>query len=76
MARSIHLERTRLHLITGPDPRLEAVRREAEAALKDFRRDHNEAGLSQVHYVLAYINFRAGRMTELAATTAPRTRAR
>ena len=34
----------------------------------DFRRDHNEAGLSQVHYVLAYINFRAGHMTELATT--------
>jgi hypothetical protein len=68
-ARGIRLERTRIRLITGPDPvSLAAIRREADAALAAFRAAGDEVGMSQAHYVLAFAHLRAGRIADLAET--------
>ena len=68
-ARGIRLERTRIRLITGPDPvSLAAIRREADAALTAFREAGDEVGMSQAHYVLAFAHLRAGRVADLAET--------
>jgi DNA-binding SARP family transcriptional activator/class 3 adenylate cyclase/tetratricopeptide (TPR) repeat protein len=62
----IRLERARILLATGPDPTsLEAIREEAERALKMFKGDGNEAGLSHACHVLGLVHMRLGELREM-----------
>ncbi len=62
----IRLERARILLATGPDPTsLEAIREEAERALKMFKGDGNDAGLSHACHVLGLVHMRLGELREM-----------
>jgi DNA-binding SARP family transcriptional activator/class 3 adenylate cyclase/tetratricopeptide (TPR) repeat protein len=62
----IRLERARILLATGPDPTsLDAIRDEAERALKVFEGDGNEAGLSHACHVLGLVHLRLGELREM-----------
>jgi DNA-binding SARP family transcriptional activator/class 3 adenylate cyclase/tetratricopeptide (TPR) repeat protein len=62
----IRLERARILLATGPDPTsLDAIRDEAERALKVFEADGNEAGLSHACHVLGLVHQRLGELSEM-----------
>ena len=63
---SVRLERARIRLATGPDPMaLDAIRGEAERALKVFEGAGDEAGLSQACHVLGLVHLRLGELRDL-----------
>ena len=63
---SVRLERARIRLATGPDPMsLDAIRGEAERALRVFEGAGDEAGLSQACHVLGLVHQRLGELREM-----------
>jgi DNA-binding SARP family transcriptional activator/tetratricopeptide (TPR) repeat protein len=63
---SVRLERARIRLATGPDPMsLDAIRGEAERALRVFEGAGDEAGLSQACHVLGLVRLRLGELREM-----------
>jgi DNA-binding SARP family transcriptional activator len=66
LAQVARLERARLSLFRGPDPRsLRSIREEAERGLEVFGESADVAGLALASYVLAYAHFRVGEMDEM-----------
>ena len=62
----LRLERARVRLATGPDPRsLDSIREDATQALALFEAVGDESGLAQAHFVLALIHLRLGHPTEM-----------
>jgi DNA-binding SARP family transcriptional activator len=62
----IRLERARIRLATGPDPTsLDAIRDEAERAMRVFEGAGDEAGLSQACHVLGVVHSRLGELREM-----------
>lgn len=65
----IRLERTRIRLITGPDPvSLHTIPPGGIGSPRGLPPGGDEAGMSQAHYVLAFAHLRAGRVTDLPET--------